>query len=134
MKYMMDTNICIYIIKRKPMEVFARFQEHEYSEICISSITLAELSYGVEKSSNISQNKFALHCFLAPVDILQFTDRAAIEYGKIRASLERRGEVIGAYDMLIAAHAYSEGITLVTNNTSEFSRISGLNIENWTIQ
>lgn len=131
MKFMLDTNICIYIIKRKPMEVFTRFQKHKFSEICISSITLAELGYGVEKSSNISQNKFALNCFLAPVDILPFTDRAAIEYGKIRASLEKRGEIIGAYDMLIAAHAYSEGITLVTNNTSEFARIAGLNIENW---
>lgn len=131
MKFMLDTNICIYIIKRKPVEVFAQFQKYEFSEICISSITLAELGYGVEKSSNISQNRFALNCFLAPIDILPFTDRAAIEYGKIRTSLEKCGQVIGAYDMLIAAHAYSERITLVTNNTSEFARISGLNVENW---
>lgn len=131
MRFMLDTNICIYIIKRKPAEVFTQFHKHEFSEICISSVTFAELSYGVEKSSNVSRNKFALNCFLAPVDVLLFTDRAAIEYGKIQASLEKRGEIIGAYDMLIAAHAYSEGITLVTNNTSEFKRIEGLKIENW---
>ncbi len=131
MKYMLDTNICIYIIKQKPKEVFEKFKDYGHDDICISCITLSELEYGVAKSNGSYQNKIALAGFLAPLDILAYTDTAACEFGKIRADLERKGKVIGAYDMLIAAHAKSKGLILATNNVSEFSRVEGLKLENW---
>jgi tRNA(fMet)-specific endonuclease VapC len=131
MKYMLDTNICIYIIRKKPVQVLKRLQKNDISDICISSITLAELEYGIAKSSNILQNRMALVEFLAPIEILPFDENAALKYGPLRADLEKRGEPVGAYDMLIAAHAISENLTLVSNNTKEYSRISGLTLENW---
>ncbi len=131
MKYMLDTNICIYIIKKKPKEVWERFKNLEIGDICISVITLAELEYGVEKSNYPRNNKMALTAFLSPIDILSFSQSAAAIYGNIRAHLEQKGKVIGAYDMMIGAHALSENLTLITNNMKEFRRIPGLSVENW---
>ncbi len=131
MKYMLDTNICIYIIKKKPIHVFQKFNALKVGDICISTITLAELQYGVYKSSFPKRNKLALANYLAPITILPFTDGASAFYGSIRADLEKRGQIIGAYDLLIAAHALSEKIILVTNNTNEFSRIPNLALKNW---
>lgn len=131
MNYMLDTNICIYIIKKKPVQVFQIFNALKVGDVCISSITLAELEYGVHKSQFPDRNKIALANFLAPIVILPFSDRASVYYGNIRADLEKRGQVIGAYDLLIAAHALSEGLILVTNNTKEVSRITNLALKNW---
>ena len=131
MKYMLDTNICIYIIKEKPKKVIDKFCTLNIGDVCISSITLAELEYGVEKSDYKERNKLALTGFLSSIEILPFSDQAAAEYGKIRANLERQGNIIGAYDLMIGAHALSENITLVTNDTKEFNRIENLSLENW---
>ena len=131
MKYMLDTNICIYIIKRKPVDVLARFKQTDISQISISSITLSELFYGVSKSSKPAQNQIALAQFVAPFEILPFGDEAAQYYGDLRANLEKKGRTIGSLDMLIAAHALSNACTLVTNNESEFRRIKNLKIDNW---
>jgi len=128
---MLDTNICIYIIKRKPLNVLERFKQTEISQIGISAITLSELSYGVSKSSKPAQNQMALAQFIAPIEILPYDDNAAQYYGNIRTLLEKQGTTIGSLDMLIAAHALSVACTLVTNNTKEFSRIPNLKIENW---
>jgi tRNA(fMet)-specific endonuclease VapC len=131
-KYMLDTNICIYIIKQKPQNVIERFRQAKVSEIGVSSITLSELECGVMKSTNPEQNKLALTQFIAPIEILSYDDAAAQHYGKIRAYLERQGTPIGSLDMLIAAHALSLNSVLITNNESEFKRVSNLRIENWT--
>ncbi|MEW6540396.1 MAG: type II toxin-antitoxin system VapC family toxin [Bacillota bacterium] len=131
MKYMLDTNICIYIIKKKPPEVFRRFESLEVGDLCISSITFAKLQYGVYKSQYPERNKIALAGFLAPIEILPFSDRAASFYGRIRADLDKKGRLIGAYDLLIAAHALAEDLILVTNNTKEFSRIPDLHLQCW---
>ena len=131
MVFMLDTYICIYIIKRKPSRVLDRFKEAEISEITISSITLSELMYGVSKSSKPEQNLMALTHFVAPLEILPYGDEAAKYYGDLRARLEKQGNPIGSLDMLIAAHALSISGTLVTNNEKEFNRVPNLNIENW---
>lgn len=131
MTYMLDTNICIYAMKRKPEQVLRRLKEELYSGICISSITLAELEYGMKHSSNPVKNEQALLRFLAPFSILSFGPGAASEYGAIRAYLQSRGTPIGPLDMLIAGHAKSEGAVLVTNNVREFERVPGLRVENW---
>lgn len=131
MRYMLDTNICIYLIKNKPECVLKRLKEHEYSEICISSVTYAELVHGVEKSQAVEKNRLALAILLANIEIMNFDTLAAEEYGKIRAELEKSGTPIGPMDMMIAGHAKSLGYTIVTNNTKEFMRVSGLLIENW---
>jgi len=128
---MLDTNTCIYIIKRKPPDVIERFKRTEISEIGISSITLSELLYGVSKSSRPEQNQLALTQFIAPLEILPYGDDAAQYYGDLRAHLEKQGTPIGSLDMLIAAHALSIACTLVTNDEKEFNRIPNLNIENW---
>ena len=130
-KYMLDTNICIYIIKQKPKNVIERFRQAQVSEIGISSITLSELEYGVMKSAKPEQNKLALAQFIAPIEISAYDDVAAEHYGVIRAHLERQGTPIGSLDMLIAAHALSQNSVLITNNESEFERVKNLNIENW---
>jgi len=132
-KYMLDTNICIYIIKQKPKNVIERFRQAQVSEIGVSSITLSELEYGVMKSAKPEQNKLALAQFIAPIEISAYDDVAAQHYGKIRAHLERQGTPIGSLDMLIAAHALSQNSVLITNNESEFKRVSNLKIENWAI-
>ena len=131
MKYMLDTNICIYLIKQKPAVVLERFRQTEISEISISSITLSELFYGVSKSSKPDQNLMALTQFAAPLEILPFGGEAAQYYGDLRARLEKQGTSIGSLDMLIAAHALSINSTLVTNNEKEFIRVPNLKIENW---
>lgn len=131
MKYLLDTNICIYIIKQKPSIVLERLQKVKINEIGISIITLAELEYGVAKSDFPERNKLALIKFLAPFEILSFSETAAAIYGRIRSDLEKKGQIIGPYDLLIGAHALAENLTLVTNNQREFQRIPGLMIENW---
>jgi tRNA(fMet)-specific endonuclease VapC len=131
MKYMLDTNICIYLIKQKPVAVLERFRQTDISEISISSITLSELFYGVSKSSKPEQNLMALTQFAAPLEIMPFGGEAAHYYGDLRAHLEIQGTPIGSLDMLIAAHAISLSSTLITNNVKEFNRIPNLKIENW---
>ena len=131
MKYMLDTNICIYLIKRKPPKVIEKFQALNVGDIGISSITVAELQYGAAKSARQRQNQTALDLFFAPLEIAHFDVGAAQQYGSIRAQLENLGTPIGAYDLLIAGHALSLEATLVTNNIGEFSRIPELTIENW---
>ncbi len=131
MKYMLDTNICIYLIKRKPQQVLAKFQKHTVGDIGISSITVAELQYGVAKSQRQQQNQAALDLFLAPLEIVDFDPTAARQYGRIRAELEQLGTPIGAYDLLIAGHAQSLAVTLITNNIREFARVPELKVENW---
>jgi len=128
---MLDTNICIYSIKNKPEQVFRRLQEHDPSDICISSVTYAELVHGVEKSNAIERNRIALALLLANIEILSFDPPAAECYGKIRAELEKAGTPIGPLDMMIAGHAMSLEYTVVTNNIKEFQRIKGLKLENW---
>lgn len=131
MLYILDTNICIYIIKKKPVKVFEKFRKLPLGSVGISSITLAELMFGVSKSSQKEKNQLALNQFLIPLNILDFGTDAAIEYGTIRASLEKQGKIIGSLDTLIAAHVKSLGLTLVINNEKEFNRVDGLKIENW---
>lgn len=131
MTYMLDTNICIYIMKNKPEKVLQRFQEELDSGLCISSVVLAELEYGMRHSADPVRNEQALLRFLLPLSILPFGPAAASEYGEIRAWLQSRGTPIGPLDMLIAGHARAEGLVLVTNNVREFARVSGLELENW---
>ncbi len=131
MRYMLDTNICIYVINRRPPEVFDRFKKHRVGDIGISSIVLSELVYGAEKSSNSERNLAALNDFIVPLDVAEYGQEQAEAYGRIRGYLERRGEPIGSMDTLIAAHAVSLGVTLITNNTREFSRVPDLTIESW---
>ena len=131
MRYMLDTNICIYAIKHKPEQVFMRLQEHDPSEICISSVTYAELVHGVEKSKAIEKNRVALALLLANIEIMNFDSLAAESYGIVRADLEKEVTPIGPLDMMIAGHAKSLGYTIVTNNTKEFERVKGLKLENW---
>lgn len=130
MKYMLDTNTCIFIIK-KYENVLSHLKNIDFKEICISSITLSELEYGVAKSMHSEKNQKALDAFVYNFSILPFDSNAAHEYGKIRANLEKIGSPIGGMDMLIAAHAKSQKLILVTNNTKEFIRVNGLNIEDW---
>lgn len=131
MKFLLDTNICIYIIKKKPPQVLKKFKTFKINDLGISSITLAELEFGVQHSAYPEQNQEALNEFISPLEIFPFDDRAAISYGKIRAYLQQRGLKIGAMDMLIAAQAISLSIPLVTNNLKEFKRIPGILLENW---
>jgi tRNA(fMet)-specific endonuclease VapC len=131
MKLMLDTNICIYIIKQQPAAVLKRFLEYQIGDIGISSITLSELRYGVAKSAHQEKNANALDEFITPLEVVSFDEEAARVYGDIRANLEKAGTPIGAMDMLIAAHAVSLGISMVTNNTREFVRIPTLNIIDW---
>ena len=128
---MLDTNICIYVIKHKPEKVFQKLQTIHPEDVCISSVTYAELVHGVEKSAAVGKNRLALSMLLANMEILDFDVDAADCYGKIRAGLERKGTPIGPLDMMIAGHAQSLGYTIVTNNVKEFSRVAALKIENW---
>ena len=130
MTYMLDTNICIYIIEQIP-NVLSAFLTKKADGATISAITLAELEFGVYNSDAQERNLFKLLLFLQLVDILQFDGSAAVTYGGIRAELRRKGALIGPLDMLIAAHAKSKGLILVTNNVREFSRVEGLAWENW---
>ena len=132
MEYLLDTNICIYIIKKKPSIVLKRFKEFPLGSIGISTITVAELQFGIRKSSSPERNLEALNQFIIPLEIIDFDFSATIEYGLIRAKLEKQGTPIGPLDTLIGAHAKSLNLTLVTNNEREFNRIPDLKIENWT--
>ena len=131
MRYMLDTNICIYLIKHKPEKVLRKLQTIHPEDVCISSVTYAELVHGVEKSAAVEKNRLALSMLLANMEILDFGVDAAEGYGKIRADLEKKGRPIGPLDMMIAGHGQSLGYTVVTNNVKEFSRVSALRIENW---
>lgn len=131
MKYMLDTNICIYAIKNKSENLIRTLMLHNPNEFCISSITYGELMHGVEKSQAVERNRAAIALFLSAFVILDFDSGAAEEYGRIRADLEKRGTPIGPMDMLIAGHAKSRGLIVVTNNIREFARVEGLQLENW---
>ncbi|MGL5944408.1 MAG: type II toxin-antitoxin system tRNA(fMet)-specific endonuclease VapC [Waterburya sp.] len=131
MKFLLDTNICIYIIKQKPPEVLHKFNTYQVGDIGISSITVAELEFGVQKSQYPAKNQQALAQFLLPLEIVNFDNAAATIYGNIRAILEKQGTPIGSLDTLIAAHAFSLQVTLITNNVREFSRVPNLKLENW---
>ena len=131
MKYMLDTNICIFIIKNKPETVIRKFMEYDAGDICISAITYAELVHGVEKSAAREKNRIALTVFLSEIQIIPFDDAAAQAYGVVKAELQRRGTPIGPLDTLIAAHAKALKVVLITNNTREFSRVDGLVVEDW---
>jgi len=130
-KFMLDTNICIYIIKQRPETVLKRFASHPIGDIGISAITLAELEYGASKSGNPTRNREALEQFVSPLEVAAFDQPATVTYGKIRTVLEKKGRPIGPMDMLIAAHALSLEARLVTNNAKEFKRVPGLRVENW---
>lgn len=131
MKMMLDTNICIYLIKQQPPTVIERFLSHPVGAIGVSSITVAELAFGVNKSRQMAKNRLALEQFLAPLEVAVFDHDAALSYGRVRARLEASGSPIGSMDLLIAAHALSLGVRLVTNNLREFRRVPGLKLENW---
>ncbi len=133
LKYMLDTNIVIYVIKRRPEKLLDTFNTHA-GHMCISSITLAELIHGVEKSSLPERNRRNVEDFVSRLDVLSYNDSAASHYGDIRADLERKGILIGVNDLHIAGHARSQGLILVTNNTKEFERVEGLRITDWTRQ
>lgn len=132
-RYMLDTDTCSYIMKRSNPRVLNRLQNVPVSDVCVSVVTKAELLFGVEISARRQQDEAALKAFLHYVEVLDFSDKAAPHYARIRADLQARGMLIGANDLFIAAHACSLGVTLVTNNTREFARVSNLNLENWTI-
>ncbi len=132
MKYMLDTNICIYLIKQKPPKVLKHFKSHAVGDIGISSITLAELRYGVSKSQHVEKNRQALDEFILPLEIEDFNEKSAAAYGAVRADLEKAGKPIGSMDMLIGAHALALGAALVTNNTKEFKQIKDLKVVDWS--
>jgi tRNA(fMet)-specific endonuclease VapC len=126
----LDTNIVIYVLKRRPLQVLSRFNEQS-GRLAISAITLAELYHGAEKSLKQAQNTQAIEEFVSLLEVLPYTAKAAQHYGAIRAELESAGQMIGVNDLHIAAHGRSEGLVLVTNNESEFNRVTGLMVENW---
>ncbi len=130
LRYLLDTNIVIYVLKRRPIEVLSVFNANA-SRMAISSITLAELMHGAEKSSRVTENLAAIEDFCSRLEVLPYGSKAAQHYGAIRAQLEKLGRPIGVNDLHIAAHARSEGLVLVTNNTAEFDRVPALEVENW---
>ena len=132
MRYMLDTNICIHVINARPPLVLERFRREQLGSICVSSVTAAELAFGVAKSGSL-RNREALEMFLAPLEVLPFDNAVMWHYADLRAELERRGEPIGTLDTMIAAHAMAYNTTLVSNNTREFSRVAGLSLENWAV-
>jgi tRNA(fMet)-specific endonuclease VapC len=129
-KYLLDTNIVIYVLKRRPKEVLEIFNRNA-SRMAISSITISELIYGAEKSPNMDKNLEAIEEFVSHLDVLPYDAKASQHYGQIKAALEKRGEIIGENDIHIAAHATSHGLILVTNNLREFKRVPNLALENW---
>lgn len=130
LRYLLDTNIVIYVLKRRPIEVLAHFNAHA-SRMAISAITLAELMHGAEKSSQISVNLAAIEDFCSRLEVLPYGPKAAQHYGAIRATLEKQGQPIGVNDLHIAAHARSEALVVVTNNMAEFTSVPALQVENW---
>lgn len=133
-RYMLDTNICIELIRKRGDNILQRLRSCEVGEVGISVIVLAELFHGVQKSSKPEQGRSALRELCAPLEICSFDNTAAVAYGRIRAYLERAGQTIGPMDLLIAAHALAENAALVTNNEREFRRVEGLAVENWTAE
>lgn len=131
LRFMLDTNICIHVMKGRAGPLASRF-EAEAAGLCVSSVTVAELAYGVEKSAARERNQHALDAFVARLAVLAFDAEAAARYGTVRATLERRGTPIGPYDLMIAAHALRRGLVVVTNNRAEFDRVDGLAVEDWT--
>ena len=131
MKYLLDTNICIYLIKKRPLSVLTMLHKKKLSDVVISSVTVAELEHGVAKSERPGQNRLALMEFLTPYDVIPFDAADAVAFGEINTVLERAGKTIGPMDMLIAAQAVSRELILVSNNLREFSRVAGLKTENW---
>jgi tRNA(fMet)-specific endonuclease VapC len=132
MKYLIDTNICIYIMNNRPVDVIKKFKQFNLGEIGISTITVSELQYGVAKSTHRKENQHRLDEFLSPLEVLTYNEIAARTYGDIRFQLEKHGKPIGPLDLLIAAHALSQNLIIVTNNDKEFKRIKNLEVENWT--
>jgi tRNA(fMet)-specific endonuclease VapC len=130
LRYLLDTNICIYVMKNYPPRLRERFNRLA-DQLCVSSVTLGELHYGAEKSARRLENLQAIEHFAARLEVLSFSPKAAAHYGQIRAELERAGRPAGVHDIMIAGHARSEGLVLVTNNLREFERMSGLTVENW---
>ncbi|WP_281971747.1 MULTISPECIES: tRNA(fMet)-specific endonuclease VapC [unclassified Polynucleobacter] len=130
LKYMLDTNIVIYVLKRRPIQVLDIFNQNT-NRMAISSITLSELIYGAEKSQNISKNLDAIEDFISHIEVLSYDQKTSQTYGQIKAKLEKNGEIIGENDIHIAAHAISQGLILVTNNLYEFRRVPHLSLENW---
>ena len=130
MMYLLDTNICIYLINHKPQQVFERFRQYQLGQLAVSSITASELAFGVEKSGS-ERNKQALKKFLSPLEILPYDEQAVWHYAQLRHDLQSKGRTIGSLDMLIAALALALDVVLVTNNTKEFERIERLKLENW---
>ena len=130
LKYMLDTNIAIYVIKRRPITALEKFNQHA-SQMCVSSITVAELIHGAEKSQNRQQAFVVVEDFLSRLSVLDYDYSAAGHYGDIRADLERKGTPIGVNDLHIAGHARSAGLILVSNNLREFERVDGLRLDNW---
>jgi tRNA(fMet)-specific endonuclease VapC len=130
LKYLLDTNIVIYVMKRRPIDVLSIFNQNA-SRMAISAITLAELFHGAEKSTRVSDNLFAIEDFCSRLEVLPYGAKAAQHYGAIRSALEKAGQTLGVNDLHIAAHARSEGLIVVTNNTGEFARVPALQLENW---
>jgi len=130
LQYMLDTNICIYVMKRYPEHLRGRFERHR-EQICISSITLAELHSGAERSTKRAENLETIERFASRLEVLPFSASAAAHHGQIRADLARRGKLAGPYDMLVGAHARAEGLVVVTNNVREFAHMPGVRVENW---
>ena len=131
MQYLLDTNICIFLIRKKSAHVLKELRQHDPADLCISTVTVAELEYGCDRSANPADNRLALAEFLSPFTILPFDEAAARVYGTVRTELERAGTPIGAMDLMIAAHALSKQLTVVTNNTREFNRVNGLTVTDW---
>jgi tRNA(fMet)-specific endonuclease VapC len=131
MRYLLDTNTCIYIIKSSPERLILRFKRLRVGDVGVSAITVCELQFGVSHSSQPEKNQRALTEFLGPLEILDFPATASVVYGEIRTHLQRAGTPIGSYDLLLAAHALDCDLTLVTNNVREFSRVRDLRMENW---
>lgn len=131
MKYMLDTNMCVYVLQGKPLSVTSRLHQCAEHEVCVSTITVAELRFGADKCNQPEANHDKVSKFLMSIDVVDFDSGAADIYGEIRADLERRGQPIGDLDMLLAAHALNEGLSFVTHNTSEFQRVKGLRLEDW---
>ncbi len=129
--YLIDTNTCIFLKNKKPIHVLEKLKSALNRDVFLSSVTIAEMQFGVYNSQNIEKNRISLTEFLAPFQIIDFDDRDAEYFGKIRAKLKQRGELIGPYDMLIAAQAVARKLILVTNNTKEFARVPELVIEDW---
>ena len=133
LRYMLDTDICSYVMKRSHDALLQRLQKVPVSDVCVSVVTKSELLYGVEVSPRRQQDEAALNAFLNYVEVLDFPDNASSHYAQIRAQLKKSGKMIGANDLFIAAHARSLGLTLVTHNTQEFRRVNRLAIEDWTL-